>query len=124
MTISVDYMKRILVVDDNAVNRKLAIAFLKRNGWQTIEADSGAAALACLSVEVFDSVLLDISMPGMDGTEVCKRIRADSALNGLRLIAYTAHAMESDRQRYLDMGFDRVLVKPITMQSLLDVLPD
>lgn len=117
-------MKRILIVDDNAINRKLAVAILKRRGWRADEVDSGAAALHCLAMEAYDGVLLDISMPGMDGMEVCRRIRADAKLAGLRLVAYTAHAMESEQQRYLELGFDRVLVKPITMQNLVDVLPD
>jgi CheY-like chemotaxis protein len=60
----------------------------------------------------------------MDGEEVCRRIRADSTLAGLRLIAYTAHAMESEKQRFLDSGFDMILIKPITMQNLQVVLPD
>jgi len=117
-------MKRILVVDDNAINRKLAVAMLKKRGWSAEEVDSGQAALARLASVAFDGVLLDISMPGMDGEEVCRRIRADSKLAGLRLIAYTAHAMESEKQRFLDTGFDMVLIKPITMQNLQVVLPD
>lgn len=117
-------MKRILVVDDNAINRKLAVAMLKRRGWHADEVDSGSAALHSLAIETYDGVLLDISMPGMDGIEVCRRIRADSRFAGLRLVAYTAHAMESEQQRYLEFGFDEVLVKPITMQNLADVLPD
>ena len=117
-------MKRILVVDDNTINRKLAVAMLKKRGWTAEEVDSGQAALLRLAAVAFDGVLLDISMPGMDGEEVCRRIRADSNLAGLRLIAYTAHAMESEKQRFLDTGFDMVLIKPITMQNLQVVLPD
>jgi len=117
-------MKRILVVDDNAINRKLALALLKKRGWTASEVDSGTAALERLTTEDFDGVLLDIRMPGMDGEEVCRRIRANPALAGLRLIAYTAHAMESEIQRFIDTGFDRVLIKPITMQNLQAVLPD
>jgi two-component system chemotaxis response regulator CheY len=117
-------MKRILVVDDNAINRKLAVAMLKKRGWLAEEVDSGLAALERLAAVTFDGVLLDISMPGMDGEEVCRRIRADSTLAGLRLIAYTAHAMESEKQRFLDSGFDMILIKPITMQNLQVVLPD
>jgi two-component system, chemotaxis family, chemotaxis protein CheY len=117
-------MKRILVVDDNAVNRKLALALLNKRGWEAIEVDSGAAALERLSIDRFDGVLLDIRMPGMDGEEVCRRIRANPALAGLRLVAYTAHAMESEKQRFIDTGFDMVLIKPITMKNLSSVLPD
>jgi len=117
-------MKRILVVDDNAINRKLAMLMLKKRGWLAEEVDNGQAALERLATEVFDGVLLDIRMPGMDGEEVCRRIRANPAWAGLRLIAYTAHAMESEKQRFIDTGFDMVLIKPITMQNLETVLPD
>ncbi|MFZ2217105.1 MAG: response regulator [Rhodoferax sp.] len=117
-------MKRTLVVDDVAINRKLAVALLKKRGWVIEEADDGQAALDQLSAAPFDCVLLDISMPGMDGEEVCRRIRANPAWAGLRVVAYTAHAMESDKQRLLGVGFDYVLVKPITMQALLLALPE
>jgi CheY-like chemotaxis protein len=118
-------MKRTLVVDDNAINRKLAVALLKRRGWETEEADNGITALKRLSESApFDSVLLDISMPEMDGEEVCRRIRASQAWAGLRVVAYTAHALESEKQRIMSAGFDGILVKPITAQDLNRALPD
>jgi two-component system chemotaxis response regulator CheY len=117
-------MKKVLVVDDNAVNRKLAAALLKRRGFHVQEADSGAIALAILGQVSFDAVLLDISMPVMDGKEVCRIIRNTPALAGLRVVAYTAHAMESERQSIMEAGFDELLVKPISGQDLLRVLPD
>lgn len=100
------------------------MALLKKRGWVTEEADGGQAALDQLSAAPFDNVLLDISMPGMDGEEVCRRIRANPAWAGLRVVAYTAHAMESDKQRLMKAGFDDVLIKPITVQSLLLALPE
>jgi CheY-like chemotaxis protein len=117
-------MRRTLVVDDNAVNRKLAVALLKRRGWHTEEAESGLKALQMLENGVFDSVLLDISMPELDGEEVCRRIRAHANWAGLRVVAYTAHAMESEKQRIMQAGFDDIVIKPITSQTLLRVLPD
>lgn len=118
-------MRRTLVVDDNAVNRKLAVALLKRRGWQTEEADNGQSALDMLATcAAFDSVLLDISMPKLDGEEVCRRIRASSNWRTLRVVAYTAHAMESDKQRIMAAGFDDMLIKPITSADLLRALPD
>lgn len=118
-------MRRTLVVDDNAVNRKLAVALLKRRGWETEEAENGMAALNKLaSGAVFDSVLLDISMPELDGEEVCRRIRASHQWAGLRVVAYTAHAMEGEKQRIMSAGFDDILIKPITAQDLLKALPD
>ena len=113
------------MVDDNAINRKLAVALLKRRGWETEEAETGLAALKRLAESApFDSVLLDISMPEMDGEEVCRRIRASTKWAGLRVVAYTAHAMESERQRIMSAGFDSILIKPISANDLIQALPD
>lgn len=117
-------MKKVLIVDDNAVNRKLAAALLKRRGIQVEESDGGDSALEMLKVGKFDSVLLDISMPVMDGKEVCRMIRSNAELAGLWVVAYTAHAMESERQNIMAAGFDDLLLKPISGQDLLRVLPD
>ncbi len=117
-------MRSVLVVDDNAVNRKLAVALLKRRGMQVEEAESGVLALEMLQKSLYDTVLLDISMPVMDGKEVCRHIRSTPELAELRVIAYTAHAMESERQSIMAAGFDDLLVKPISGQDLQRVLPD
>ncbi len=117
-------MKNVLVVDDNAVNRKLAAALLKRRGMRVDEAESGGSALEKLQSHRYDAVLLDISMPVMDGKEVCRLISGTPELAALRVIAYTAHAMESERQSIMSAGFDDLLLKPISGQDLLRVLPD
>lgn len=117
-------MRSILIVDDNAVNRKLAAALLKRRGMRVEEAESGVLALEMLQLNRYDTVLLDISMPVMDGKEVCHMIRSTPNLAALRVIAYTAHAMESERQSIMAAGFDDLLVKPISSQDLLRVVPD
>ena len=84
--------------------------------------DSGERALLHLAAHRYDLVLLDISMPGMNGPEVCQRIRADRTLAGLRVIAYTAHALPEEQQRFLASGFDDVLVKPTSFQAVQDLL--
>jgi len=118
-------MKRVLVVDDNAVNRKLALALLQRRGMHVEEADCGQMAVDMLNQDArFDAVLLDISMPVMDGKEVCQIIRSSPKLARLRVVAYTAHAMQSERQSIMAAGFDELLIKPISAQDLLRVLPD
>ena len=117
-------MRQVLIVDDNAVNRKLAVALLKRRGMAVAEAEGGAVALEMLKKGQFDTVLLDISMPVMDGKEVCRIIRSTPDLASLHVVAYTAHAMESERQSIMAAGFDDLLVKPISGQDLLRVLPD
>lgn len=117
-------MSRALVVDDNAVNRKLAVALLKRRGWDTAEAENGEVGLNLMASQAFDAVVLDISMPVLDGEETCRRIRANPAWAGIRVVAYTAHALESERQRIMGAGFDDMVIKPVTAQDLLRALPD
>jgi two-component system cell cycle response regulator DivK len=113
---------RILVVDDHEVNRQLVSLLLTRAGHEVTEAESGTAALAWLGRARFDAVLLDISMPEMSGPEVLEHIRSNEATCGLRVVAYTAHAQEGDRKEMLAQGFDAVLTKPISRQSLMDSL--
>jgi two-component system, chemotaxis family, chemotaxis protein CheY len=114
--------KRVLVVDDNAINRKLAVAFVTRLGMVAEEVDSGSAALDKLGATHFDIVLLDISMPVMSGEEVLARLRADVKFKGLRVIAYTAHALPEEKQGLVDAGFDDLLIKPINLKTVESVL--
>ena len=84
--------------------------------------DSGDRALRHLATQRYDLVLLDISMPGMTGLEVCQHIRADPRLMALRVIAYTAHVLLEEQQRFLAGGFDDVLLKPISFQAVQDLI--
>lgn len=122
-------LKRVLVVDDVILNRKLAMVFLSKMGWQCFEVDGGRAALDWLGNEpTVDLVLLDISMPDLSGEDVCRQLRSQPAFAALPIIAYTAHAAQTDIERFLANGFNEVLIKPISMQRLKDVvaslLPD
>jgi CheY-like chemotaxis protein len=115
--------RRVLLVDDVMLNRKLAIAFMSRMGWETLEVDGGLVALQWLRTHPpVDLVLLDISMPDLSGEEVCKQLRADPAFADLKIVAYTAHAGPDDIERFLANGFDAALIKPITSQRLKDVV--
>ena len=105
-------MKTIAVVEDNADNRLLLGALLGEL-YRIVEYEDGIEALAGMRRHPPDLVLLDISLPGMDGSEVLRRIRAEPALSRLPVIALTAHAMAGDRERYLDQGFDHYVAKPI-----------
>lgn len=117
-------MKHALVVDDNIVNRKLAVAMLKKQGWTCEEVDSGDAALALLAQRAdFDCVLLDISMPGLTGDEVCRRLRTMEQTRSLTIIAYTAHALESEKAEIMSAGFDDILIKPVSLENLVAKLP-
>jgi len=111
-------MTTIAVVEDNADNRLLLQALLGER-YDLVEFDNGADALAGLGASLPDLVLLDISLPGMDGNEILTRIRADERLRPLPVIALTAHAMAGDREKYLSAGFDDYITKPIVDETLL-----
>ena len=111
--------KRVLVVDDSMVNRKLASAFLVKLGYVPEAVDCGQAALDYLAANPpVNLILLDISMPGITGEEVCASLRKDARFVNLPIIAYTAHAMTHDVDRFLANGFDAVLLKPNSLQDM------
>lgn len=111
-------MTTLAVVEDNADNRLLLQAIL--DGMYTlVEYDNGIDALAGLTASLPDLVLLDISLPGMDGNEILSRIRANERLRHLPVIALTAHAMSGDREKYLAAGFNDYITKPIVDETLL-----
>jgi signal transduction histidine kinase/ActR/RegA family two-component response regulator len=111
---------RLLVAEDNPVNRKLIGILLERRGHSVRLTADGAEALASLDQETFDMLLLDIQMPVLDGMEACRRVRADERRTGehLPIVAMTAHAMAGDRDRFLAAGMDGYITKPIQAQEL------
>lgn len=111
-------MKKIAVVEDNPDNRLLVQVMLEP-WYEVVEYETGAAALAGLLLDKPDLVLLDISLPEMDGAEVLRRIRADEALRALPVIALTANAMAGDREKYIAGGFDDYVAKPIVDEAVL-----
>jgi putative two-component system response regulator len=111
-------MKTIAVVEDNPDNRLLVRVILEPH-YTVVDYESGLAALEGLHANKPDLVLLDVSLPEMDGTEVLQRIRVDDRLRDLPVIALTAHAMAGDREKYLAAGFDEYVPKPITDEGIL-----
>jgi len=111
-------MNRIAVVEDNPDNRLLLQAMLD-GLYELVEYETGTDAVAGLTRDPVDLVLLDISLPGMDGLEVLRHLREDAATSKLRVIALTAHAMTGDRERFLAAGFDGYLTKPIVDENIL-----
>jgi CheY-like chemotaxis protein len=111
-------MTTIAVVEDNADNRLLLQAILD-GLYELVEYENGIDALAGLAASLPDLVLLDISLPGMDGNQILAHIRADDALRNLPVIALTAHAMSGDREKYLDAGFNDYITKPIVDETIL-----
>jgi signal transduction histidine kinase/FixJ family two-component response regulator len=111
---------RLLLVDDHPINRQVASLFLRPFNMRIVEATNGKEALAALEREPFDLVLLDVHMPVMDGTETIRRIRASKEDWGnIPVVALTADAMTGDKERYLGMGMDGYLSKPIAERDLI-----
>jgi CheY-like chemotaxis protein len=110
---------KVLLVDDTEFNRTLPKVLLERYGCRVAECANGPDALRAASEGSFDCVLLDVMMPGMSGIEVCQRLRSDPALAGLRIIAYTAHALPAEISEIMAAGFDDILLKPIDIHNLL-----
>jgi len=103
---------RLALVEDNPDNRLLVQAILE-DEYEIDEYENGIDALAGMATSPPELVLLDISLPGMDGTEVLERMRADDIMRGIPVIALTAHAMAGDRERFLGLGFNHYMTKPI-----------
>jgi len=111
-------MKKIALVEDNADNR-LLIQVVLADLFDVVSYENGQEALQGFAKDKPDLILLDISLPKMDGNEVLRRIRADDAIRGLPVIALTAHAMAGDREKYIKSGFDEYVTKPILDENVL-----
>jgi len=109
-------MKLIMLVEDNRDNRLLVRALLSEL-YTLHEYETGFAAMEALKTSVPDLILLDISLPGMDGIEVLTRLRQDERLRNKPIIALTAHAVGGDRERFLAAGFDDYVAKPIVNEE-------
>lgn len=109
---------KVAVIEDNPDNRMLVQALLE-DRYDISEYESGVDAVARLGDDVPDLILLDISLPEMDGTEVLAWIRQQPSLKELPVIALTAHAMAGDREKYLAAGFNDYVTKPIVDEDVL-----
>jgi two-component system, sensor histidine kinase and response regulator len=110
--------KRILVVDDNEINREIARGLLSEMGCQVLTAEGGHEALALLKSDPMDMALVDLEMPGMDGFSLTKEIRSSPEISALPLIAMTAHVMGETRPLAAAAGLNGYLTKPIDMELL------
>ena len=106
-------MAAILVVEDTPANLALAAKLLRADGHDVFEATNAADGVALTQRHRPDLVLMDLGLPDMDGAAALRAIRAEHATAGVRVVAFTAHAMEGDRDRALAAGFDGYLSKPI-----------
>jgi CheY-like chemotaxis protein len=113
---------RILVVDDIEASATTMAMLLRAIGQDAEIRNDGMSALDWLATSKADVVFLDISMPGMDGYEVARRIRALPRLNNLVLVALTGYGQDEDRRRAFEAGFNHHLVKPVSIDALEQLL--
>ncbi|HXX11199.1 MAG TPA: response regulator [Burkholderiales bacterium] len=111
--------KRILLVEDQEDNRRIMRDLLSASGYQLVEANDGEQGLALASSEVPDLILMDIQLPGLDGYEVTRRIKANAALSHIPIIAVTSYALSGDDQKAFAAGCDGYVTKPFSPRQLL-----
>lgn len=113
-------MPKILLVEDNEMNRDMLSRRLKRRGYDVVIAIDGAAGVSMAKSESPDLILMDMSLPVMDGWEATRTIKSDPETCSIPTIALTAHAMSGDREKALEVGCDDYDTKPIELSRLLE----
>ena len=114
----------ILIVEDNDKNLKLARDILRVKGYRTIEAESAEAGLPLVAEQKPALILMDIHLPGMNGIEALKRIRATPETSGIPVLAFTASVMPQDRKEIMGAGFDGFVSKPINLKEFIASIAD
>jgi len=109
---------KILIVEDNPMNMRLLELILKSDDYLLLKATDGEEALAIATIDRPDLVLMDIRLPKLDGLEVAKRLKKNSALSHIPIIALTAHAMKGDMEKAIEAGCDSYVSKPIDTRQL------
>jgi two-component system cell cycle response regulator len=109
---------KILIVDDNPTNLKLVAYLMKAKGYTVETAGDADQALAAVASNRPDLILMDVQLPGLDGLELTRRLKADAATSHIKIIAVTAYAMKGDREKAVDAGCDAYITKPIDTRLL------
>ncbi len=112
-------MPKILLVEDNEMNRDMLSRRLQRKGYQVVLALDGQTGVELSQTQAPDLILMDMSLPVLDGWEATRRLKADSTTRHIPVIALTAHAMSNDRERALEAGCDDYDTKPVELPRLL-----
>jgi len=112
-------MPKILLVEDNEMNRDMLSRRLQRKGYEVLLAVDGPSGVEMTRTQAPDMVLMDMSLPVIDGWEATRQLKADAATQHIPIIALTAHAMSSDRDKALEAGCDEYDTKPIELSRLL-----
>jgi CheY-like chemotaxis protein len=113
-------MPKILLVEDNEMNRDMLTRRLSRNGFEVVIAVDGQQGVAMAASQHPDLILMDMSLPVMDGLEATRRVKADPATQSIPVIALTANAMVEDREKAMAAGCDDFDTKPVELPRLLD----
>lgn len=113
---------RILIIEDNPLNVELARDLLEAGGFEIHSTSTAEEGIRMAREITPDLILMDISLPGMDGLCATRTLKADPATNGLRVIGLTAHAMKGDEGTALEAGFDGYLTKPIDTRSFVNTI--
>ena len=114
--------ERVLIVDDNPTNLKLVAYLVRTHGYDVDTAGDADAALAAIAAHPPRVILMDLQLPGVDGLELTRQIKADPATRSIAVIAVTAYAMKGDQEKALAAGCDDYVTKPIDTRTLPDVI--
>jgi CheY-like chemotaxis protein len=112
-------MKRVLVVEDNKNNMRLIVKLLENKGYETIKAETGEEGVGLAAEEKPDLILMDIKLPGIDGIEATKQIRASETDGRVLIIALTSYAMAGDREKLMQGGFNGYIEKPLDPYTII-----
>jgi two-component system cell cycle response regulator DivK len=115
-------MKKILIVEDNEKNMKLVRDILRHQGHVTLEAVNGLDGVRLAEQERPDLVLMDIQLPDIDGIEALGRIRKDTSLDAIPVLAVSASVMPDDQQKIISSGFDAFITKPINLKQFVETV--
>lgn len=114
------FLTKVLLVEDNEMNRDMLSRRLERKGFHVVVAMDGLAGVSMASDESPDIILMDMSLPEIDGWEATRRIKAEPKTASIPVVALTAHAMASDREKALEAGCDDFDTKPVELDRLLE----
>ena len=117
-------MSKILIVEDNEMNRDMLSRRLERKGFEVVMAEDGKKGVDMSKSETPDLILMDLSLPIMDGWEATSTIKSEESTRGIPIIVLTAHAMSGDREKALEAGADEYDTKPIDFKRLLGKIKD
>lgn len=113
---------KVLVVEDNPLNMKLATDLLQLDGFTVLQAADGTTALELAATHQPSLVLLDIHLPGMDGIEVFRKLKAEAGGRGMKIVALTASALKEEEAHIRTLGFDQFIAKPIDTRQFIPTI--